>query len=94
MSFEDGTTMIDQIDYLFNSLELVTGQFGSESMLIDDGDIRTLVNYENFVTGSDYSYIYLKIENLKNNILIACSLASSNNCARTSLSTEGAIKRS
>ena len=41
-------------------------------MLIDNGDIYSTIKYDYFVTGSDYSYVYLKIDNIKNDILIAC----------------------
>ena len=72
MTFDDGKVAKTAVPYLFNSLELYTGGYSNNRLAINNGDINAVVNYTGFATGADYSYIYLKIQNLKNNVIIAC----------------------
>ena len=70
LTFEGNKTDYEALNYVFNGLELICGEYSNNVFNINDGTISTTINYADFVGG--YSYLALKFTNIKTNIKIAC----------------------
>ena len=72
ISISGGETNFGPIDYLFNDLEIITATYSNSEFVIshDDGNTTT-INYSGFT--QDYSYVIVKISELKHNVILGCN---------------------